>query len=125
MKTSKVLEKALKLLTEKGWCQGEHARNKYSHQISPTHQNAVRYCSYGAIYSVLNINPKANGPYQQEPEEVIKVADYLKQAIPVDKYQWGFSPALVNFNDANGTKIEDIQALFTRAIQLAKKDEKV
>lgn len=114
MKSSEVLKKARALLLEKGWCKGELARNKYRHKVDPTSPNATRFCSFGAIHNILGIKDT----HLLMDSRVRHVSTYLSDSLPENYY------SLLVFNDNSTTSIKDIDALFTRAIKLAKKSEK-
>lgn len=96
MKTSKVIEGAIKLIENFGWTKKAFARDKYRHKVELNSDRACKFCVSGAIR-------KAGG----KNEELDKVNNYLNTF-----YSFLSIPA---WNDAPETKKKDVINFLYRA----------
>lgn len=100
MKTvSETLLAARDLLVTKGWTQGTFARTAESHTVAGRHSGAVCYCGWGALEAVTRelFSPEFNA------------ADRALMAAG------GFAH-FPTFNDAAGRTLDDVLAVFDKAI---------
>lgn len=109
-KISEVLKAARELITDpKRWTQGAFARTIKDGRVSPEHEFAVCFCSFGALYKV-------------QPGEWTKASE----SVPAHEFINRFCVAthhvdLAHFNDNRTHK--EVLELFDKAIEEAIKHE--
>lgn len=103
MKTSKILEKALKYI-RKGWTKEAFARNALGQSVFYKSDSACKWCVAGAILNAVDDDSK-----------YIIVSKYLTKVIPHEDISL--------WNDLPSTAKEQVVDAFKNAIKLAKKDE--
>lgn len=108
MKTSTVLKRAKRLLETKGWTQGWYARDKGGNETSPLSDEAVCFCSVGAVERA------AGADYAYAYAFAI---DKLVASLPRG---WTRVP---EYSDAPRRTKAQVLALFDRAIASALKAE--
>lgn len=105
--TKRVLTRAYNLV-RKGWTKGCLARNKYSNPVSVKCDNAVRFCALGAVErAALSVT-------EDRRDDVL--ADALT-AISAAGRTEGQYWDLECYNDEDYRTVEDVLALFKRAIE--------
>lgn len=109
MTTVDVLRKAKALLQEKGWIQGEFAKDAGGNMCSPFEQAAACFCAWGAIRRAA-----ADGHAETGPS-----VDALVRAVEGDVPT---ALSLVDWNDAPGQQAAAVLAAFDRAIALAEQE---
>ena len=101
MKTSEILIAAKALIDEPGkWTQGTYARNSDMEEVDSYSEDAVCFCSIGAIYRIT--------PHIVSREGI----GYLRSAM---------GPSVVVFNDTHPHA--EVMQMWDRAIELAKAEE--
>ena len=108
MKTHEVLQKARDLLADrKHWAQNWFAYDKYGSRVGPTDKRATCWCSAGAICKV-----------EGRDDNQSRALDLLDEALLVH-FNWG--KGVPDYNDIHTH--EQVLAVFSKAIELAKVEE--
>jgi hypothetical protein len=110
--TTKILKLARKLLAEKGWTQGEYARDKRQDPVHSDYKGAVCYCALGAL--------AAAGHKLKAPEHIGWPRAALREAIGVDND----AGSIPDWNDAPERTKRQVLAKFDKAIKLSTKAAK-
>jgi len=107
METLEVLKSARELLSDsKRWTRGWYARDKYGHRKMWNSDNAVRYCSMGAVHKVAG---------NRHPNAIMYLNRIINPLHPDDII-------VVGYNDNHTHK--DILEMFDKAIDLCEKENK-
>lgn len=113
MKTHiEVLEEA-KTLLEKGWTQGEFAKDATGRPVSPSLEGACVFCMVGAVDRASNFDDEGS----------CDVRGKAYAALTHEVLSSSGSRTIVSFNDAAGRTKEEVIGLFERAISKSKGDE--
>jgi hypothetical protein len=120
MKPSEILKKARDLIINKGWTQGEYARDGGKVPVSYDSKWAESFCALGSLYSVIDEAQGGIGtihflaPFQPlcSPHSSIH---YLQTVI-------GHDFTIVHWNDMPGRTKEQVIDAFDEAIELAESE---
>lgn len=107
MKPSEILQGAKQLLCEKGWCQGNMAKDRWGGPVATDSPAAVCFCSEGAIRAA------GKSDTEQRPE----ARGFFNTALRNN----GISAGIIAFNDMRVSRREEVVAMFDEAITEAQK----
>jgi len=105
MTALELLREAKRLIEEKGWTQGDFARNSRGNGVSVVSRTATCFCAFGALQA------NAVG----HAASYIAACDILEACLP--------EKSVVSYNDHPTTTKADILALYDRAIERAERME--
>lgn len=108
----KVLERAKELLNEKGWCQGDLAKGAHGESVDLLDPRAASFCLVGAIRC------------QRETTSMdarLSAGIHLANVVGCLRGDWLTVP---DYNDAPGRTKEEIMEVLSKAIELAKQEER-
>lgn len=87
------------------WIKGDYAVSSSFIEVEPTDNNAICFCSKGALMAVVD----------EESLEAMQAEFFLERAIP----DTGQREGVISYNDRMDTTHANVLALFDRAIALA------
>lgn len=107
-KRNEVYDGAIKLLTEKGWTQGDGARSANGEGVPLNDERAVCFCLIGALSKAADaVEGRVQGSWHY-----VTARDHLIQVL---KGTYDHVWDLITFNDAPGRKVEDVIAVLEKA----------
>ena len=107
-KINEVYDGAIKLLTEKGWTQGEGARSANGACVPLNDARAVCFCLLGAL-------SKAADAVEDRVRSSRRYRTARDRLIQVLKGHRDYVGNLITFNDEPGRKVEEVIALLEKA----------
>lgn len=105
MKTTLEILKAARERVAKGWTQGEVARDAAGLAVGSISQDAVCWCSLGALNGALGPGESWDG--WSDAKKLLRIAAGIYDNI-----------SIVDWNDAPGRTQAEVIAAFTRAIEM-------
>lgn len=108
--------KKVKRIIKKGWTQGEYARNKYGHEISPLNRNACKWCMVGACIRAANTGYHSDGwekIYRNNLGRCPQIEIFINSSFDnkISKYFSTIGQNIINWNDSCKTKEEVLSRL--------------
>ena len=126
MKSSKVLTKAAKLLTQKTWCQGFPAFDANGKGVYPNEPEAVKWCLMGACCKILDLER----PYQLPKDLLSYIIEGICDVEPnIMGWDLGTNPSPSDYTRVIGVwndeqaSYKDIRGALLAAVQHAERDE--
>ena len=126
MKSSKVLAKAAKLLTQETWCTGCAAARADGYGVDPNDRWAAHWCLLGACCKILDLER----PYQLPKDLLSYIIEGICDVEPnIMGWDLGTNPSPSDYtrvigvwND-NQASYKDIRGALLAAVQHAERDE--
>ena len=108
-------------IVKAGWTQGRYAAAKDNVTCNPLSMEACKWCSTGAIMSVIGYDPSLGGSYDYG---TAKLTDVLHDHVKfLEEFDPRLDGCLWKWNDHEDRTQEDVIQLFTEVIKYLERKE--